>query len=64
MNRTFHYAIMRPVFDALTGRHHALITDDAPDIVAFDPDIVIVADAQARRLRPLVPRAKFVFTHQ
>jgi len=62
INQRFHDAILRPLFEELAKRHRAIVTADARRLVEFDPDIVIVADAQSEPLRRLVPRAQFVFT--
>ena len=62
INQRFHYAFLRPLFEAMAARHHALFTADICEAVAFDPEVVIVSDAQARVLRARLPRARFVQT--
>jgi CDP-glycerol glycerophosphotransferase (TagB/SpsB family) len=61
-NQRFHDAILRPLFEELAQRHRTIVTADARRLVEFDPDVVIVADAQSEPLRRMVPRAQFVFT--
>ena len=62
MNQGFHFSILKPVFEALCEDHHALITGAADWVRRFDPDVVVVADAQATAMRKWVPRAVFVST--
>jgi len=62
INQRFHYAILRALFGALAARHRTIFTSDARRLADFDPDVVIVADAQSDALRRFLPRAEFVFT--
>ncbi|MGB8273662.1 MAG: CDP-glycerol glycerophosphotransferase family protein, partial [Alphaproteobacteria bacterium] len=62
VNKRFHFPFLKPLFDLLAREHEAIVTSDAKRIADFDPDVVIVADAQAGELRSHAPRAVFVFT--
>jgi len=62
INQRFHFAILKPLFDALARRHRTIFTCDARRLTDFDPEIVIVADAQSEGLRRFVPRAIYVYT--
>lgn len=62
INQRFHFAILKPLFDALARRHRTIFTCDARRLTDFDPEIVIVADAQSEGLRRFVPRATYVYT--
>ncbi len=61
MNKPFHYPILRPLFDLFAERDPALFTADSRDLRDFDPHVIIICDAQARTLRPLLPGATFVY---
>jgi CDP-glycerol glycerophosphotransferase (TagB/SpsB family) len=60
--REFHEPILRPAFEALQGRHHCLLTSDESSLIAFEPDVVIMGEAVAGRLRQAMPWALFVHT--
>jgi tetratricopeptide (TPR) repeat protein len=57
----YHYRILRPVFDAVSGKHSALLTPHIKELVDFNPDVVVVAESQAGMLRDKLPRALFVW---
>src|SRR5205814_635426 len=61
LNQRYHYRILRPVFDALRRQNTVLLTPHVKELVAFDPDIVVVAESQSGLLRPKLPRALFVW---
>jgi teichoic acid glycerol-phosphate transferase len=58
----FHDPILRPACRALEGRHQCLLTAQESALVAFQPDVVIMAEAIAGRLRTVMPRTLFVHT--
>lgn len=60
MNQTFHYALMKPLFDALSREHPVWLTADSTDLKDFHPDVVFFCDAQADNLRKRIPGAIFV----
>lgn len=60
-NQDLHLSILWPVFEALAVRHHVRFTGDPNLTALFNPDIVIVADAQAKHLRKRIPGAKFIY---
>lgn len=60
--REFHEPILRPAYQVLQGRHDCLLTADEAALIAFDPDVVIMGEAVAGRLRQMMPRALFVHT--
>lgn len=62
LNQAFHYSILKPVFEAMVQDFDVLITEDLAWIQEHDPRVIIAADAQARMLRPLMPKVRFVFT--
>lgn len=62
MNDDFQYSILRPIFDALKGRHHVRLTSEPQLVAGFRPQVVVVADAQGARLRKVAPDAVFVYT--
>ncbi len=62
INQNFHYNIMKPIFDELSKAYHVVMTDNPYWLREFDPDIIIVADSQARTLKQVMPRSKYVFT--
>ena len=57
MNQQFHYAILRPLFELLSAEHEVLITFEPRELPVFQPDVVIVCDAQAVNLRGFLPDA-------
>ena len=61
MNKPFHEALLRPLFDRLRAEHPVLLTADAVELCEFAPDIVVVCDSQPRTLRPTLPDARFVY---
>ncbi len=61
MNKPFHNALLRPLFDRLRTNHPALLTADAVKLCDFAPDVVLVCDSQPRTLRPTLPDARFVY---
>lgn len=61
MNKPFHNALLRPLFDRVRADHPALLTADAVELCDFAPDIVVVCDSQPRTLRPTLPEARFVY---
>ena len=60
MNRQFHYPILKPVFDLLSGDHSCLIAFESREIAEFSPDVIVICDSQAERLRQRVPDAQIV----
>jgi len=58
----FHEPILRPAWQALQVRHQCLLTAQESALIAFQPDVVIMAEAIAGRLRHALPRALFVHT--
>lgn len=60
MNQRFHFALLRPLFDALTERHWAMFTGDGRDLVEFAPQVVLTAGTQAAALRRLLPETTFI----
>lgn len=61
LSQDFHFAILKPVFDALAGAHDILFSQDEHAIRTFDPDVVVVAESQSAILRASMPRARFVW---
>lgn len=61
MNRPFHYHVLHPLFRALVPRHAVRLAGEPAFIQGFQPDVIVCADAQGRRLRELCPRATIVF---
>ncbi|MBL6946296.1 MAG: glycosyltransferase, partial [Rhodospirillales bacterium] len=61
MSQGFHFSILRRLFAGLAAKHHALLSGDARELMEFDPDVVVVCDAQSQNLRQMMPNAKFVF---
>ncbi|MGB0682449.1 MAG: tetratricopeptide repeat protein [Magnetovibrionaceae bacterium] len=55
------YSLFRPLFDAFAERHWPLLTVDDTDLADFQPHAVVICDAQAKRLKALVPEAWMVF---
>lgn len=62
INRRFHFPLLRGVFDALGENHWPMITGDGRELLEFDPDVVIVCDAQAEVLRASLPKATYIQT--
>ncbi|MBI1731541.1 MAG: tetratricopeptide repeat protein [Gammaproteobacteria bacterium] len=60
-NNDLHLSILGPVLAALAPRHYVRITGDPNLTAMFNPELVIVADAQAGRLRPLTPGARYIY---
>ena len=60
--REFHDPILRPAYGVLQKDHDCLLTLSEEDLVAFRPDVVIMAEAVAGRLRQRMPRALFIHT--
>jgi hypothetical protein len=61
--REFHDPILRPVRDALVpAGHQCLLTSDEEELVAFRPQVVVMGEAVAGRLRQRMPYALFVHT--
>ena len=62
INQRYHYRILKPVFDALrTEGHFCCFTPHVSELIAFRPDIVVVAEAQAPYLRDRLPQTLFVW---
>lgn len=62
LGQKFHYAILRPVFDALLELGHAVVlTPHISTLVEFRPDVVVVAESQSALLRSLLPDTLFVW---
>ncbi|MBL4907285.1 MAG: CDP-glycerol glycerophosphotransferase family protein [Sneathiella sp.] len=62
MNEEFHYAIMKPIFDALKHHFDVIITGDPFFLKSVNPSVVFVANKQAEMLRKSMPDTKFVYT--
>lgn len=60
--RQFHEPILRPAFEALQGQHRCLLTGDEQALIDFDPNVIVMGEAVAGRLRGVMPRAIFVHT--
>ena len=60
--REFHDPILRPAFEALRKDHDCLLTSSEADLISHRPDVVIMAEAVAGRLRQHMPRALFIHT--
>ncbi len=62
MNEGFHYNIMKPIFDAFKDDTPVLMCDAINCLKWFNPDVIFVANSQARKLRTLFPNAIFIYT--
>lgn len=62
MNEPFHYAIMKPIFDAFRNDYPVIMCDDPAGLKTFKPDVIFVANAQATKLRKLFSKATFIYT--
>jgi hypothetical protein len=60
--RAFHEPILRPLYERLSARHRCLLTGNESELVAFNPNVVILGESVAGRLRNQMPRALFVHT--
>lgn len=58
----FHEPILTPGWMACRGRHHVLVSQDAEEIVAFAPEVIVASDTQLAALQGLVPTAYAVQT--
>lgn len=58
----FHEAIVRPGYMACRGRHHVLVCQDAEELVAFDPQVIVACDSHLAGLKGLMPDAVTVQT--
>ena len=62
LNETFHYHIMKPIFDALKDEYHCLMTADLMTLADFKPEVVFVANSQAKPISKYIPDACFIYT--
>ncbi len=60
MNRLYHYAILRPLYQLLCLDFDVLLTFEPVEMESFSPDIVVVCDTQAGNLREMFPHAVIV----
>jgi len=60
LNQIYQYPLLKPLFDGFSVTHWPLITGDGRELVEFDPQVIIICDAQAASLRHLVPDAKII----
>lgn len=62
VHHPFHRPILGPVFRLAQGRWRCLFTADQEHLVDFRPDVVVLSEAIADKLRARLPRARFVHT--
>jgi len=60
LNQIYQYPLLKPLFDGFSDSHWPLISGDGRELMGFDPDVVVICDAQAASLRRLVPKATIV----
>ncbi len=60
MSARHHFTILQPLFERMRLEHWPLLSADAPELVEFAPDVVVVCDVQTEALRRLLPKTKFV----
>lgn len=60
--REFHDPILRPAFEALRKDHNCLLTSSEAELIKHCPEVVIMAEAVAGRLRQQMPCALFIHT--
>ncbi len=61
MNKPFHFSFLQPIFAASRSHGPVRLTGEPALLQDFDPQIVVVADIQSEGLRPMLPRARFVY---
>ena len=61
MNKTFHFSILDPIFQALKTCHPVLLATEPAQLQQFRPEVVVVADAQGQRIRARCPDATLIF---
>ncbi len=61
LNKAFHYSILDPIFQALRARHPVLLAAELALFGKFQPDVIVVADAQGQGLRQRFPDAILIF---
>ena len=62
LKSAFHEAILVPGYLACRRYHHVLVSHDAEELVAFDPDVIVACDSHLKGLKTLMPRAATVQT--
>jgi len=60
LNQVYQFPLLKPLFDAFSENHWPLISGDGRELLEFDPEIVVICDAQASALRRMVPGAALV----
>ena len=60
LNQVYQFPLLKPLFDAFSENHWPLITGDGRELLEFDPEIVVICDAQAGALRRMAPGAALV----
>jgi len=58
----FHEAVLTPGYMACRGHHHLLVSHDAEELVAFDPEVIVACDSHLPGLKRLMPKAVTVQT--
>lgn len=53
---------MKPIFDEFKDDYPVLICDSPTYLSWFKPDVIFVANSQAKRLRDIFPSAMFIYT--
>lgn len=62
LNQRYHYRILRPIFEAISEKHEAVLTPNLKELMDFRPDVVIISESQAALLRSRLPEAVYVLT--
>jgi hypothetical protein len=62
LKSAFHEAIITPGYMACRSSHHVLVSHDAEELVAFDPDVIVACDSHLAAMKTLMPRAITVQT--
>ncbi|MDA1071612.1 MAG: CDP-glycerol glycerophosphotransferase family protein [Proteobacteria bacterium] len=62
LKTAFHEAVVTPGWMACRGRHEVLVSHDAEELVAFDPQVIVACDSHLAGLKRLMPRAITVQT--
>ena len=60
LNKAFHYSILDPIFQALRARHPVLLAAELVLFDQFQPEVLVVADAQGQGLRERFPEAVII----
>ena len=62
LKSAFHESVLVPGYLACHRHHHVLVSHDAEELVAFDPEVIVACDSHLSGLKALMPRAVTVQT--